>query len=470
ADARDLPRSAPAEAPARARAPQAAPLLAPESAETAERTLAAKADAFATYSSRSDNSSVRDGLQAGRRGRARAALPGEKRNVPAPGKSSASPAGRKTVRVTLAPMTGRAVDARHLILYRTVLRGSLGYRQGLVIDMPRLGDWLQTRAVGSTGLEGLAALRFDSVFDPEPPAESRAEPDAEFAYRRRFAEPFAALGATLELQALPGLGGESYVIALSVLLVAAGALGLIALYRMVSVALRFAERRSNFAAAVSHELKTPLTAIRMYAEMLRDDMVDSDEKRHEYYEAMTNESERLSRLIHNVLEFSQLEKGQRELTPQVGSLEPVLRETERLLRAHVEREGFTLQVDVAPGLPAVRFDHDALLQVLFNLVDNAIKYASASEDKRISLCCEPDGDGVRLSVRDFGPGVASRQLQRVFEPFYREEAELTRRTKGTGIGLALVRGLVDAMGGDVSAENAEPTGLRVRIRLRPASA
>ena len=310
------------------------------------------------------------------------------------------------------------------------------------------------------------ASRFDSVFEPESAAESRAE----FAYRRRFAEPFADLGATLELQALPGLGGGSYVMTLSLLLVAAGALGLIALYRMVSVALRFAERRSNFAAAVSHELKTPLTAIRMYAEMLRDGMVDSEEKRHEYYEAMTNEAERLSRLIHNVLEFSQLEKGQRELTPQVGSLEPVLRETERLLRAHVEREGFALHVEVAPGLPAVRFDHDALLQVLFNLVDNSIKYAAASQDRRISLCCEPDGDGVRVSVRDFGPGVASRQLQRVFEPFYREEAELTRRTQGTGIGLALVRGLVDAMGGDVSAENAEPTGLRVRIRLRPASA
>ena len=361
-------------------------------------------------------------------------------------------------------MTGSVLDAQHLLLFRTVLRQSRGYRQGLVIDVPHFSRWLGHRAVGSSGLDGRAELRFGTVFAPPPeiPATSH------YAYRRRFADPFADLSATLELQGLQGFGGGSYVLALSALLVLVGALGLLAMYRMVAVALRFAERRSNFAAAVSHELKTPLTAIRMYAEMLRDGMVDSDEKRHEYYEAMTNESERLSRLIHNVLEFSQLEKGRRELASEVGPLEPVVCETERLLRTHVEHEGFSLEVEVEPGLPSVRFDRDALLQVLFNLVDNALKYAVQADDKRISLRCERDAGGVRICVRDHGPGVAAQKLSKVFEPFYRVEAELTRRTKGTGIGLALVQGLVLAMDGQVSAENVEPSGLRVSIRFAAA--
>jgi signal transduction histidine kinase len=197
-------------------------------------------------------------------------------------------------------------------------------------------------------------------------------------------------------------------------------------------------------------------------------MVESDEKRSEYYEAMTAESERLTRLIDNVLEFSQLEKGTRKLTLEAGPAESVVRETERLLRAHVEREGFSLDVDIEPGLPSIRFDRDALLQVLFNLVDNALKYAVDAADRRIDLRCEREGDGVRIFVRDFGPGMASRQLSRIFEPFYRAEAELTRRTRGTGIGLALVRGLVEAMGARVDAENVEPTGLRVSIRFARA--
>ena len=105
-----------------------------------------------------------------------------------------------------------------------------------------------------------------------------------------------------------------------------GGAGLYAIHRTAAVAVHYAERRSNFVAAVTHELKTPLTAIRMYAEMLRDGLVSSDDKRQEYYGTITGESERLSRLVDNVLEFSRLEGGRRELATAVGSLGPVLEE------------------------------------------------------------------------------------------------------------------------------------------------
>jgi signal transduction histidine kinase len=228
----------------------------------------------------------------------------------------------------------------------------------------------------------------------------------------------------------------------------------------------FAERRSNFVAAVSHELKTPLTAIRMYGEMLRDGLVPSEAKRAEYYRHITVESERLSRLINNVLEFARLEKGNGEVALATGSVEPVVREVAELLRPHVEGQGFELAVDVDPALPAVRFERDGLVQVLCNLVDNAAKYAREATPRRIELSARRAGGDVRLSVRDHGPGIAARHLGKIFEPFYRAESELTRRHKGTGLGLALVRGMAERMGARVSGHNVPDGGFEVELRFR----
>jgi signal transduction histidine kinase len=239
---------------------------------------------------------------------------------------------------------------------------------------------------------------------------------------------------------------------------------------MVSVVIGFAERRSNFVAAVSHELKTPLTAIRMYGEMLRDGMVSSEAKRAEYYRHITVESERLSRLINNVLEFSRLEQGRREVALVSGPLTPVVCEVAELLRPHVEGQGFELRLEVAAELPAVRFERDALMQVLWNLVDNAVKYARDASPRCILLRGWHDGGGVYVAVRDHGPGVPPRHLGKIFEPFYRGERELTRRSKGSGLGLALVRGLVERMGARVTGRNLPDGGFEVEITFRPAPA
>jgi signal transduction histidine kinase len=314
------------------------------------------------------------------------------------------------------------------------------------------------------GLPG-AELHFTTGEAGEPPIGSGA-----YQYRHRFAEPYDALAVELRLPPLGDVAGAGTVYALSFLLVAVGAVGLFALYRMVAVAVGFSERRSNFVAAVTHELKTPLTAIRMYGEMLRDGIVPTEEKRAEYYRTITTESERLSRLIDNVLEFSRLEKGTREMNLVVGDLAPVVEEAVEWLRPHAEKEGFGLVVEAAPGLPPVRFDRDALVQVVFNLVDNALKYARDATDKRIRVeCCVQDGE-VALLVRDSGPGVPARHLSRLFEPFYRGEDELTRRTQGTGIGLALVKGLSERMGGVISGRNADAGGFEVRIGFHPVRA
>jgi len=363
------------------------------------------------------------------------------------------------------PLTGRVIDGNHLVLSRTVVQAGQAYRQGLLVDIQQLAAWLREQGVGSpaAALAGYAAVSFATPFSSAPAAPSGA---ATFLYQHRFAEPFADLAARLVLRPLPGIGSATYVYALCALLLATAVLGLAALYRMVSVVVSFAERRGNFVAAVSHELKTPLTAIRMYGEMLRDGMVPSDAKRNEYYRHITVESERLSRLINNVLEFSRLEKGTREMALVVGSVAPVVQEVAELLRPHVQAQGFELHAEVAADLLPVRFERDALMQVLWNLVDNAVKYARDTSPKRIELGCRQHGGDVRVTVRDHGPGVPARYLGKIFEPFYRGESELTRRSKGTGLGLALVRGLVERMGAQVSGGNAAGGGFAVDITFR----
>ena len=364
------------------------------------------------------------------------------------------------------PLVGRILDGHQLMLYRTVVRDTRGYRQGVLLDVAQLGEWLREQGLGSDGVARYAAVSFATPFDTAPTV---ADDDA-FVYQHRFAEPFDDLTARLALRPLPGVDSVTYVYALGALLLATGALGLAALYRMVTVVVSFAERRSNFVAAVSHELKTPLTAIRMYGEMLRDGMVRSEGKRDEYYRHITVESERLSRLINNVLEFARLEKGTRDVVLVTGSLAPVLQEVAALARPHAEEQGFEVCVDVDDGLPPVAFERDALIQVLWNLLDNALKYARDASPKRIVLCCRRDADDVHVAVRDHGPGVAHRHLGKIFEPFYRGENELTRRSKGTGIGLALVRGLVERMGARVIGRNLSDGGFEVDIVFRASTA
>ncbi len=356
----------------------------------------------------------------------------------------------------LPPMLGQLVDAQTLLLYRTVIRTTQGYRQGVILSVAALCASLREQTVTAPELEGYAELQCGAA--GELPAKRLG-----YAYEHRFADPFDALRARLLLQPLPGVGGAAYIYALCTLLVLIGSVGLLALYRMVAVTMRYAEQRSNFVAAVSHELKTPLTAIRMYGEMLRDGLVASDGKRHEYYRHITGEAERLSRLITNVLEFARLEKGAVQRAPTNGNINAVVDEVAVLLQPRLEAEGFTLVVTSTDGLPAVPFDRDGLIQVLANLVDNAAKYGRDAVDKRIELHTQVRDSRVRLAVRDHGPGVTPTQLKRIFEAFYRGENELTRRHKGTGIGLALVRSLCDAMQAQVEARNHPDGGLVVEI-------
>ncbi|MEM7349360.1 MAG: HAMP domain-containing sensor histidine kinase [Acidobacteriota bacterium] len=375
-----------------------------------------------------------------------------------------------TIDVRLQPMVGRRATDQHLALYRTVSIGAQAYQQGLMLDLDALVDWAAERVLADGDLAARAR-----VTRKRPSSASRTytrgAPSLDrgaIEYRYDFADPFGEVQAFVTLDPLSEDLGPVNLYTLSLLLAFASTFGLFALYRMVAVVVSYAERRNNFVSAVTHELKTPLTAIRMYGEMLRDGVVPEEGKRQQYYEIMTAETERLTRLVQNVLELSQLEQKKRSMTMVVGDVVPIMQEVIELLGPHAEKQGFAFELRTEPDLPQVRFDRDALIQVLFNLVDNALKYSATADDKRIVLSCRSEGEGVVLAVVDQGPGVARRQLGKIFEPFYRAENELTRTSKGTGIGLALVSGLVERMGGTVSGRNRRRGGFEVEVALSAA--
>ncbi len=374
---------------------------------------------------------------------------------------TARPRSRR-VRVAVDPFVSRVAPSGELILVRTVLVGERGLRQGIVIDRVRLADFLRDATLAKSALPR-SQLAFALA------GEARSDPEQR-RYRHRFAEPFDALAAELTLPPLAEGPGARAIEALALLVMLAAFGGLFALYRMVRTRLEFAERRSNFVAAVSHELKTPLTAIRMYAEMLRDGLVGSDAKRDEYHRAISSESERLSRLINNVLEFARIEKGARKGDARVGDVGPVVEEALVLLRPHAEQSGRTLSLACDAALPSVRFERDALVQVLFNLVDNAVKYARGASNPEIRVSCRAREGGVEIAVRDHGPGVRREELARILEPFHRGEDELTRKTQGAGIGLALVKSLSHDMGAAFRVDNADGGGFLASIQLMPPAA
>ena len=437
-------------------------MSAPTPSESSEPTV--EGDAIAPSGERSSASARRLGAASAEAPLKRAAKPtapgaGEPVTLGRLRATAPQPAaGSELVRVIVDPMRGQLSKSGELLLVRSAWIGDRGVRQGVVLSVAALERSLSGAALDRGALPG-ARVRF------APAAEllGRAQAQGLRTFSHRYAEPFEALAAELSFTPFANDGARS-VYWLAALFAFAGVGGLFAVYRMTAIALHFAERRSNFADAVSHELKTPLTAIRLYAEMLRDGLVSGDEKRREYYGSIAAETERLSRLINNVLEFSRLEKGARSLEVAAGDVAPVVREAVELLRPHAAGHGLALELAVEDALPPVRFERDALLQVVFNLVDNAVKYGRG-EPAKIEIACRRAGECVAVVVRDHGPGVPREELGRILEPFYRRGDELTRSAAGAGIGLALVRSLADQMGAALRIANAEGGGLTVTVEL-----
>lgn len=242
------------------------------------------------------------------------------------------------------------------------------------------------------------------------------------------------------------------------------ALALVSLWHNARAQLRLARKKDDFISAVSHELRTPLTSIRMYSEMLEKNWVSSREKVAEYYKNMRQESERLSRLIENVLDFSRIQRGRKKYAFNLGNLNKCIADVVEMMRPYAAQHGFTIQTQLAE-LGQTAFDADAVTQIIVNLLDNAVKYARNAEDKTVTIRTGTEGRFVLIEVEDHGPGVPHRQRKKIFEEFYRVGAEATRETTGTGLGLALVKKFAQAHNGFVEILSARPSGAIFRVGL-----
>jgi two-component system phosphate regulon sensor histidine kinase PhoR len=223
------------------------------------------------------------------------------------------------------------------------------------------------------------------------------------------------------------------------------------------------ELKSDFISNVSHELKTPLSIIRIFGEMLANGRTKSPEQATEYAEIIFRESVRLERLIENVLDFAKIERGMGLYEFAEADVGEVVTRAVDLAQRRLQTAEMTIEVEIEPDLPLVKLDANAFALAVLNLIDNAIKYATSG--KRIALALARDGERVVLSVRDWGPGIEREEQARIFERFYRAKAMRLRPIRGSGIGLALVQHIARAHGGDVSVTSAPGEGATFQLWL-----
>jgi signal transduction histidine kinase len=266
----------------------------------------------------------------------------------------------------------------------------------------------------------------------------------------------------------------------------AAAIGLFAAWRAFQQERRLGELKSNFVSSVSHELRAPIASVRLLAESLERGKIAEPQKQNEYFRFIVQECVRLSSLIENVLDFSRIEQGRKQYEFESTDLAALIRETIQLMEPYATEKGVVLELDAAnheAGAPILEINVDgrAIQQALVNLIDNAVKHSPPGEKVVIKLSSnlpmesaetvsgEP-GPGqperrVAITVEDHGPGIPAGEQGKIFELFYRRGSELRRETQGVGIGLSIVKHIVEAHGGRVVVQSAVGQGSRFTIDL-----
>jgi signal transduction histidine kinase len=243
---------------------------------------------------------------------------------------------------------------------------------------------------------------------------------------------------------------------------AAALIALAATMWMVRGVMRLSERRASFVSAVTHELRTPLTTFRLYSDMLESGAV-KEEKRSDYLRVLSREADRLTHLVENVLAFSRIERGNARSQVRDVDADELLENMRERLEARLESAGLHLALDVPRGL-RVRADQTAVDHILFNLIDNAAKYAASGDPPVVTITATRAGGSVCLRIRDHGPGIPAAEMRRIFRPFHKSAHEAAETKPGVGLGLALSRRLAKEQGGELSCLRGEE-GACFELRL-----
>jgi signal transduction histidine kinase len=365
------------------------------------------------------------------------------------------------------------LDSGHIVLYRKVWRESQRYIQGALIDQSAFLQGVVESSFRETSLAQMSDLivadqgnvlkAFSATADDSYKTGTDKLRGA-LLHQTRLSAPLNEVELIFSIKRLPAGPGGVVIVWIAVILCLVLTGGFYGLYRLGVKQINLITQQQDFVSAVSHELKTPLTSIRMYGEMLREGWA-LEEKRHEYYDYIHDESERLTRLINNVLQLARMTRNGLDVQLKPVSADELLDTIRSKISSQVSRAGFALNLNATPDCTTrlLQVDPDYFTQIVINLVDNAIKFSTKAEQKAIDIDCRVQQDNTLVfRVRDYGPGIPKDQLKKIFKLFYRSESELTRETVGTGIGLALVKQLATAMQGKVDVVNVEP-GAEFRV-------
>lgn len=368
------------------------------------------------------------------------------------------------------------LNRQYIVFYRNVLRGEENFVQGFVVDLREYLRSIVDLEVGDYANEdNHLALKFTYKGDLVSFGI-----DTRFAvkvFEENLAEPLNAITMSVYVdKSVQEAGGNGQIISNGQLLFLIGGImflllggGLISIYRLTQSQLNLAQKRQDFISAVSHELKTPLTTIKMRAEILQTSYQKMDDaKRKRSFDQIASESDRLTRLIQNVLDLSKIDGNRWVANIRKDWPKAVLDDFVTMYTKNIEDHGFSLTVSCDSDIDRVQLmmDRDAVMQILTNLVDNSLKFSKNADYKMIIIEMKTEGDHVYLAVRDYGPGIPPSEMKKVFQEFYRVENEMTRTTKGTGIGLSMVKKLCALSNMKIEIENANP-GLRTKIHFPP---
>jgi signal transduction histidine kinase len=369
--------------------------------------------------------------------------------------------------VEVAPFQSIIIDDGRVFVFRRIMIEGRIYRQGFVLQTDLFLSHLARTYFSTQPMAGFARLRLralDHGRELQAVEAGAAAPQPRISLARTFPPPFGFVQATLASERIPPSAGRGTLNLALAVLAGVVVLGLLAIYHSTWRVLDFSERQSRFVAAVTHELKTPLTNIRMYIEMLEQGMAQDPEREQEYFRVLQSEGARLTRLITNVLELARLEKSHRRPNVQAGAFTEVLAEVDRLMQTALQQAGFRLDTENALTAP-FRYDREIMVQVLINLIENSLKFGRSAPTRQIRVRAYESGERVRIEVADTGPGIPAGDLKKIFNDFHRAGNALTSAAGGTGIGLALVRRVVTLLGGRVSAANNPGSGCTIRIEL-----
>ena len=339
------------------------------------------------------------------------------------------------------------VDSNYIIFHRTVRRGLDVFIQGFIVDARAYLTNLVKNEI-----EKYKGVTKGTQQDPLVLAfYHKGKSFVAFGERNNvttelLSEPLQAplSDITFKMFTTQKAPGGEFVIFIGLLMLAVLAIGLISIYHVTQSRMKLAAKRQDFVSAITHELKTPLTAIKMYAELLQSSWVANEEKKQKYYGQIASEADRLSRLIQNVLNLSKLDGNRWNVQLRMDKPKRVLDDFISTYSKNVEKQGFELTVSS---------DTDA-----DNISPKTADYKMINVELRIK-----DTD-MYLAVRDYGPGIPPSEMKKVFQEFYRVENEMTRQTSGTGIGLSMVKKLCTLCNMTIEIENANP-GLRTKIHF-----